>query len=193
VRLLADKLVRRHPHVFGDVSEPGQPANAEEVLGRWEEIKREERKRAGHPASDRPSSSLDGVPKTLPSLLRAFQIQARASRVGFDWPHTSQGREQVFGKITEELEELRAALDEPSSTAPDPRVEAEFGDVLFALVNLARALKVNPEEALRKAVNRFAERFRYIESQAARSGRPLDEMTLAEMDVLWEEAKQRQG
>jgi tetrapyrrole methylase family protein/MazG family protein len=181
---LNEKLTRRHPHVFGEA----KAANAEEVLHRWEEIKRAERSRT-EPAQQ-PSSSLDGVPKTLPALLRAYQMQARASRVGFDWPHTADGIERVVEKVEEEIGELTEALQREPREESRERVEAEFGDLLFALVNLSRLLKVNPEEALRRASNRFAERFRYIESRAARSGRSLEQMTLAEMDALWEEAKQ---
>ncbi len=199
---LAEKLVRRHPHVFGSRDEKNRPANAEEVLGRWEEIKRNERQQTGQQGS-----VLDGVPKTLPALLRAFQVQARASRVGFDWPHSDQGLEQVIAKVEEEVRELREVLTPVlsdilpgrSSTSTDTageetraRLEDEFGDILFALVNLARFFKVNPEEALRKAINRFTERFSYIETQGASRGQALEDMTLAEMEALWEEAK-RQG
>jgi tetrapyrrole methylase family protein/MazG family protein len=192
---LAGKLVRRHPHVFGDSQKGGDPLHAEEVLARWEQIKHEERQQTG-----RPASHLDGVPKTLPALLRAFQIQARAARAGFDWPQVSQ----VMEKVEEELRELREAMapgsqdtspagtTEANSERPE-RVESEFGDVLFAFVNLARFIKVNPEEALRKTVNRFTDRFRYLEAQAARAGRTLEEMTLEEMDALWEEAKRKQA
>lgn len=193
---LADKLIRRHPHVFGD-KQDSDASTAEEVLHRWEAIKRAERTRAeaSKPDSAPPGaagSSLDGVPKTLPALLRAYQIQARASRVGFDWPHTADGLEQVVEKIEEEIGELTEAFGTERSGDGRDRVEAEFGDLLFALVNLARLLKVNPEEALRKATNKFSERFRYIEAQAAHAGRPVEKMTLAEMDALWEEAKQKE-
>lgn len=202
LRQLADKLVRRHPHVFAKGNGNGDPGNAEEVVTRWEEIKRNERKQqAGGAAA--PDSVLSGVPKTLPALLRAYQVQARASRVGFDWPHSREGRGQVIAKIEEEVRELREALESlPAEQAAAPaagtrplqaEVEAEFGDLLFALVNLGRFVKVNPEEALRLATNRFTERFQYVEREAARRGRPLEEMTLAEMDALWEEAKQRQA
>ncbi len=191
ITLLADKLVRRHPHVFGQAGEGTEPLDAEQVYSRWEEIKRVERNQPG-----REGSALDGVPKNLPALLRAYQVQGRASRVGFDWPHTSAGFEQLCGKIDEEVMELRQArADREDSTnrdgqaQRDARVEEELGDVLFSLVNLARSLKVNPEDALRKAVNRFTTRFHYIESQAAGSGRKFADMSLSEMDRLWEEAK----
>lgn len=191
ITLLADKLVRRHPHVFGQAGEGTEPLDAEQVYSRWEEIKRAERNQPG-----REGSALDGVPKNLPALLRAYQVQGRASRVGFDWPHTSAGFEQLCGKIDEEVMELRQArADREDSTnrdgqaQRDARVEEELGDVLFSLVNLARSLKVNPEDALRKAVNRFTTRFQYIESQAAGSGRKFADMSLSEMDRLWEEAK----
>ncbi|MGH7206394.1 MAG: nucleoside triphosphate pyrophosphohydrolase [Nitrospiraceae bacterium] len=184
MRKLAEKLVRRHPHVFGKTE--GDPLNADQVYFRWEQIKRDERKRTGGA-----ESALDGVPQTLPALLRAFQIQARASRVGFDWPHTREGTDQVMDKIEEEVREVRHAMT--SSTGDtQQRIEAEFGDLLFALVNLARFLKVNPEDALRGTINRFTKRFQQMEAEAARSGRTLDSMSLAELDALWESAKQRE-
>ncbi|MGQ0810878.1 MAG: nucleoside triphosphate pyrophosphohydrolase [Nitrospiraceae bacterium] len=199
MQLLADKLVRRHPHVFGTQAPDGPSLQAEQVVSRWEEIKQAERK-----ASGRTESVLDGVPKALPALLRAFQIQARTSRVGFDWPHNADGLRSVFGKIEEELQELRLALSSASDdqnpsgqaphsqTAPDPVTE-EFGDVLFSLVNLGRFIKVNPEDALRRATNRFADRFAYIETAAAESGRTLDALSLSEMDALWKDAKEKEA
>lgn len=194
LELLATKLIRRHPHVFGNGDQTTLPTNGEQVLSQWEEIKRAERKAAGGT-----QSALDGVPKTLPALLRAYQTQARAARVGFDWPHNAAGLEQVFGKVAEEIAELRDAVSQsPSDTEPTPtqptgsaRIEAELGDILFSLVNLARFLKVNPEEALRGSTNRFTDRFHLVEAQAAEKGRSLSDMTLAEMDALWEAAKQR--
>jgi tetrapyrrole methylase family protein/MazG family protein len=189
---LAEKLVRRHPHVFERKEPNGQPLGAEQVLHRWEDIKRQEREQAGHP-----ESALNGVPKTLPALLRAYQVQARASRVGFDWPHTPTGRAQVFEKILEEVGELRAASDaqtsEPPAQSGQARLQEEFGDVLFSLVNAARFLKVNPEDALRRAVDRFSERFQFIEQEARRMDRPIDSLTLEEMDGLWNRAKDREA
>lgn len=202
VQGLGEKLVRRHPHVFGTPEDKSLAANAEDVLTRWEEIKRSERKQRGQQGS-----VLNGVPKALPALLHAFQTQARASHVGFDWHHTTRGIEQVFAKIEEEIGELREAMPSTLPPAEDSapadatlaaqeqheRVEAELGDVLFTLVNLARFLRVNPEEALRKATNRFTDRFHYIEAKAARSDLALAEMTLDQMDALWAEAKQAEG
>lgn len=189
---LADKLVRRHPHVFGTDSGAAPLANGEQVLHQWEQIKRAEREAAGGT-----QSALDGVPKTLPALLRAYQTQARAARVGFDWPHNAAGLEQIFGKVAEEVGELKDALAQAESEQVSNRpggqtdIEAELGDILFSLVNLARFVKVNPEEALRRSTNRFIDRFHLVEAQAAENGTPLTDMTLAEMDLLWEEAKQR--
>jgi len=186
MRQLAEKLVRRHPHIFGKM-EGGDSLNADQVYLKWEQIKRDERKQAGGA-----ESALDGVPQTLPALLRAFQLQARASRVGFDWPHTREGTDQVMEKIEEEVREVRQAMTS-STGETQRRIEAEFGDLLFALVNLARFLKVNPEDALRGATNRFIKRFQQMEAEAARSGRTLDSMSLAELDALWESAKQKRS
>ncbi|MDH5668897.1 MAG: nucleoside triphosphate pyrophosphohydrolase [Nitrospira sp.] len=201
---LADKLIRRHPHVFGTNDQVGSLADGEQVVTQWEEIKRAERDAAGEK-----ESALAGVPKTLPALLRAYQVQARAARVGFDWPQNAAGLEQIFGKVAEEVGELKEALAgaqdevkvENEGTAEvkaargqaggQAEIEAELGDILFSLVNLARFVKVNPEEALRRSTNRFVDRFHLVESQAAEKGTPLTEMTLTDMDILWEEAKQR--
>jgi len=185
---LANKLIRRHPHVFPNGSNDPIPANADQVLAKWEHIKRAERQAAG-----RPESVLDGVPQTLPALLRAYQIQARASRVGFDWTHDQAGFDQVLNKIEEEIRELRMALRLPPSESEtstrQQEIAAEFGDVLFSLVNLARFVRVNPEDTLRQAINRFVKRFQFIEQQAAQSGRAVGDLSLDEMNRLWEEAK----
>ena len=190
--ILNEKLVRRHPHVFGTDSGAAPLSNGEQVLHQWEQIKRAEREAAGGR-----QSALDGVPKTLPALLRAYQTQARAARVGFDWPHNAAGLEQIFGKVAEEVGELKEALaqaeteDAPDRTGRQTEVEAELGDILFSLVNLARFVKVNPEEALRRSTNRFVDRFHLVEAQATEQGRSLTDLTLADMDLLWEEAKRR--
>lgn len=184
---LTEKLIRRHPHVF-DRRPHQDPETPDQVTHRWERIKSNERKTDGESRS-----LMSGVPKTLPALLRAYQVQARASRVGFDWPHP----EHMLDKIDEEIRELREALEArrertgSGETTPNAqaRIEAEFGDVLFSLVNLARFLKINPEEALRKTIGRFLSRFQYIEARAFESGRPLEDLSLEEMDAWWDEAK----
>jgi tetrapyrrole methylase family protein/MazG family protein len=185
---LTEKLIRRHPHVFQNGSNDSTPTNAEQVVARWEDIKRTERQATG-----RPESVLDGVPNTLPALLRAYQIQARASRVGFDWTHDEAGFDQMLNKIEEEIRELRMAMRLPPSddTAGmrQEKIAAEFGDVLFSLVNLARFIKVNPEDQLRECINRFVERFQFIEQQATDSGRRMNDLSADEMNRLWEEAK----
>jgi len=192
---LADKLIRRHPHVFGETADaPPAEISADEVVHRWEDIKR--REKADQSGNGDAGSALDGVPKALPALLRAYQLQVRAARVGFDWPHDLTGYAQVVGKVHEELHEIddaRADLAQDSSDAARRRLESEVGDLLFALVNLARFVKVNPEEALRGSANRFAARFAHMEQAAKARGRSLSEMTLAEMDRLWEEAKSAEG
>lgn len=200
---LSEKLVRRHPHVFDRASTHGADGtmNSDQVLHRWEEIKRAEREAAGYRGS-----VLQDVPKTLPALLRAYQIQARAARVGFDWPQSAQGIAQVRAKIDEELEELHQVLARTAGKESAPSsetghasagnaheaMEAEFGDVLFSLVNYARHMKLNPEEALRQSTNRFAARFQFIEEQASGTGRAISELTLEEMDRYWEEAKAKE-
>lgn len=187
LQTLAEKLIRRHPHVFGEVTVNG----AEEVVHRWEEIKRQEK--ADQSDDGESGSALDGVPKALPALLRAYQLQVRAARVGFDWPHDGTGYAQVVGKIHEELREVDEARTAAAAKSPTDEtkrhLEEETGDLLFALVNLARLVKVNPEEALRGAANRFAARFTHMEQAAKAGGRSLTDMTLAEMDRLWDDAK----
>ena len=185
VQQLGDKLVRRHPHVFGDAA-TGEPAlNSDQVLHRWEDIKRAERKDAG-----KPESLLHDIPQALPALLRAYQTQVRAARAGFDWPEGPQGLTDVFAKVEEEIAELREAINNARTTVqPTAEMAAELGDLLFSLVNLARRLKVNPEESLRQTTNRFTTRFHFIEQQALRSGRAVHDLSLAEMDHYWEEAK----
>ncbi len=164
------KLVARHPHVFGDL----ELKNAEEVIANWEHLKAGERSARG----ETERGVLDGVGEALPALSQAEAYTARASRVGFEWPNV----EGVLGDVAEEIQEFREA----ESTAER---EAEFGDVLFALVNLARWLKIDPEAALRAANRRFRKRFAFVESGAKARGRVLKDMTLEEMDKLWDEGK----
>lgn len=173
-----DKMVRRHPHVFDPqkkIKGGGKKPGAREVLAKWEELKQKEKK------NRKRKSVLDGVPRTLPALMRANQLQSRASRVGFDWKNAGP----VWGKIREEIEEFREAVEKGRAA----RIEAEFGDVMFSLVNLARFLKIDPEGSLRKANNRFSERFHFIEKRAGQKKKELKELTLSQMESLWEEAK----
>ncbi len=179
ITALTEKLIRRHPHVFA--TQPGERLDSEQVVKQWEAIKRTER------ASD---SILTGVPAALPSLLRAHQIQKRASRVGFDWKTT----EQVFEKLDEELEELQTATSPAPNASVHPStteaaIEHELGDVLFTIVNVARFLDVNPEEALRKANNRFIARFQHMERHGIQDGQELATMTEPEWEALWNAAK----
>jgi tetrapyrrole methylase family protein/MazG family protein len=186
LQTLAEKLIRRHPHVFGEAT----VQTPEEVVHRWEHIKRQEKNSRADNGED--ESALKDVPKTLPALLRAYQLQVRAARVGFDWPADESGYDQVVGKVREELREVDEARSEAARSATDAarrRLEDEVGDLLFALVNLARIVKVNPEEALRRAANRFAERFEFMERSARANGRALADLTPPEMDRLWDEAK----
>ncbi len=170
---IADKLLRRHPHVFGDVTVSGP----EEVLRNWEAIKRAEK---GEEAAGT-SSRMEGVPRTLPALRRADQIQQRAARVGFDWPD----RTGILQKLDEELRELREAAD----TGETGRFTEELGDVLFTLVNLARAWQVDAEDALRAATDKFIRRFRAMEQRAAAAGMDLAQMSPEQLDAEWNAAK----
>jgi MazG family protein len=171
---IADKLTRRHPHVFGDVSVSGSA----EVLKNWEVIKAEERKAKGQERS-----AIGGVPVALPALVRAERLTEKAGAVGFDWPNAAS----VVAKIHEELGELLEAMEGGDKT----RIESELGDLLFATANLGRFVKVHPEEALRGTLRRFESRFHYIERQLQARGKSPRESDLAEMDALWNEAKNR--
>ncbi|MDT8272626.1 MAG: nucleoside triphosphate pyrophosphohydrolase [Desulfomonilia bacterium] len=168
---LARKLIHRHPHVFGDTLAD----TSKDVIRNWEQIKQKEQGKKER------TSILDGIPESLPGLLHARKIQSVASRVGFDWQDPSGAVE----KIREELDELTAALEKGSQD----EISAEIGDLLFSVVNSARLLKVDPEAALRKTIRAFKKRFRAIEDEARNNGTSLDEMTLEEMDRIWEEAK----
>ena len=176
VAATTEKMVRRHPHVFGDST----ASTAGEVLEQWEELKRKER----NAAATAPVSALDGVPRELPALLRAQRLQDKASRVGFDWPEISG----VTAKIEEELGELKEAMQ---SATPEA-IEQELGDVLFSLVNLARFLNLNAEEALRKTITRFTTRFQSMEETLRRDGGRLGSLGLEEMERLWQQAKRQE-
>jgi tetrapyrrole methylase family protein/MazG family protein len=171
IEKIGRKMVLRHPHVFGDADY----RTSAEVLVHWEAQKKREGKQR--------ESLLEGVPSTMPSLLRAHRLQDRASRVGFDWDKI----EDVMKKLDEEISEFKEALEKKEEVG----IEEELGDLLFMLVNISRFVGVNPEDALRKTISKFISRFRYIEMAAADAGRKLSEMTLSEMDALWDEAKKK--
>jgi XTP/dITP diphosphohydrolase len=168
INSLCDKLVHRHPHIYSDV----KVQNAQEVAENWEKLKLKEGNK----------SVLGGVPVSLPAMVKASRIQEKARAVGFDWDEPAQ----VWLKVEEELRELKAEID---AKAAIEKVEDEFGDVFFSLVNYARFIGVNPEDALEKTNKKFIKRFQYLESKASGSGKKLEDMTLAEMDVYWNEAK----
>ena len=169
---MSDKMVARHPHVFGDET---RDKSTEQQTKDWETIKAAER------AGKEQTGTLDGVAVGLPALLRAMKLQKRAARVGFDWPDTSH----VLDKIIEESRELIEARD----SLPQDKIEEEMGDLLFVMANLARHLSIDPEAALRGANAKFVRRFEYIERELAKDGRKPDQSDLQEMDALWDEAK----
>jgi XTP/dITP diphosphohydrolase len=166
---VCEKLIRRHPHIYGDVT----VENEQQVKENWEKIKLQEK---GN------TSVLGGVPLSLPALVKAMRIQEKARGVGFDW----EKKEQVWEKVQEELHEFKAEIDQGFDKE---RAQQEFGDLLFSLINYARFLELNPEEALERTNKKFIKRFQHLEKGAAKAGKKLSEMTLAEMDVYWEEAK----
>ncbi|OFX08027.1 MAG: nucleoside triphosphate pyrophosphohydrolase, partial [Alphaproteobacteria bacterium RIFOXYD12_FULL_60_8] len=175
---IADKLVRRHPHVFG----ADQIDSAEQQITAWEAKKAEERHAKAKAEGRERASALDGVSTALPAITRSVKIQARAARVGFDWPTA----EAVISKLEEELEEVR---EEMTETPDQDRLTEEMGDLLMATVNLSRKLKIDPETALRHANAKFVRRFHHIEDALALSGRRPEDATLEEMEALWGQAK----
>ncbi len=166
---LCEKLIFRHPHVFGE----GAAKTAGEVEQTWEQIKRKEK--------DGNESVLSGVPDALPALIKAYRIQDKARNVGFDWKE----KEQVWDKVKEELNELQTEVDRLDSE----KMEEEFGDLMFSMINAARLYKINPENALEKCNQKFIRRFNYVESQTLKQGKELKDMPLEEMDRYWNEAK----
>ncbi len=168
---ICDKLISRHPHIYGDVN----VADEEEVKRNWENLKLKEGKK----------SVLEGVPKSLPALVKASRIQDKVAGVGFDWEEP----QQVFEKLQEELGELQHEVNQNNTE----KIEEEFGDVLFSMINYARFLKVNPENALERTNKKFIKRFQYLESKAKEMNKSLKDMTLAEMDVFWNQAKESDG
>ena len=167
INSVCDKLVHRHPHIYGDV----KVANEEEVRTNWEKLKLKEGNK----------SVLEGVPKSLPAIVKAFRIQEKVRGIGFDWEKKSQ----VWDKVLEEIEELKLEIEK----GDNDRIESEFGDVLFALTNYARFINVNPEDALEKTNKRFIKRFQIMEKMINKAGLDLSDMKLSEMDIFWEKAK----
>ena len=164
---ICDKLVHRHPHIYADV----EVADEEEVKANWEKLKLKEGKK----------SVLEGVPNSLPSMVKAVRIQDKARGVGFDWDN----KEQVWEKVKEELDEFKVEVDSKSD-----KIEEEYGDVLFSLINYGRFLDLNPEDALEKTNKKFIKRFQYMETETKKAGKVLSEMSLDEMDVYWNKAKE---
>lgn len=182
VAAIVDKLIRRHPHVFGETAVAA--GDAEEVVQRWEAIKADER-----PGADGSlASRIDGVPRSLPALMRARDLQVKAARVGFDWPDT----EGAIDKLREEMAELEAAIDDASRDAAD-HVAEELGDVLFTVVNLARHVGVDPESALHHASAKFDRRFRYLEHLADEAGARLEDVSLERLESWWQRSKREKG
>ncbi len=166
---LCEKMIIRHPHIYGDV----KVENADEVKQNWEKIKLKEGNK----------SVLEGVPQSLPAMVKSIRIQEKARGVGFDW----ENQEQVWAKVLEELQEFKKEVEEQSATE---KLEDEFGDVLFSLINYARFHNINPEDALERTNKKFIRRFKYMEQKIKEKGKQLGDCTLSEMDVLWNEAKQ---
>ncbi len=168
---LCEKLIRRHPHIYGEV----KVENAEDVKKTWEQIKMTEGR----------ESVFSGVPRALDSLIKAYRLQEKAAGVGFDW----ENKEDVWNKVEEEIKELQ---NEVEANATQEKIEEEFGDVLFALINYARFLKIKPEHALERTNRKFIKRFQYIEKIAQEQNKRLQDMTLEEMDLIWNEAKTKE-
>ncbi|HSI75841.1 MAG TPA: nucleoside triphosphate pyrophosphohydrolase [Lunatimonas sp.] len=176
IQSLNEKLIRRHPHIYGDV----EAKDEEAVKQNWEKIKLQEK-------GQKNKSVLGGVPSSLPALIKAMRIQEKARGVGFDWEEPNQ----VWEKVEEEMQEFKSAFNAGESNINKEEATAEFGDLLFSLINYARFIDINPEEALERTNRKFIHRFQYLEKAAANAGKKLDQMTLAEMDRYWEEAKNR--
>jgi XTP/dITP diphosphohydrolase len=169
INSLCEKLIHRHPHIYGDV----KVNDEEDVKRNWEQLKLKEGK----------TSVLEGVPLSLPAMIKASRIQDKAKGAGFDWERS----EQVWEKVEEELKEFH---EEVGKKGAKDKMESEFGDVLFSLINYARFLDINAEDALEKTNKKFIKRFRYVESEATKAGKKLHDMTLAEMDIYWNKAKE---
>ncbi len=172
LKTISEKLIFRHPHVFGDTKVSG----TKEVLQNWEELKLKEK--------DGKKTVLSGVPKSLPALIKAYRIQDKVSGVGFDWDY----KEQIWEKVTEEINEFKVEVEKNDKE----KMEKEFGDIFFALINAARLYGINPEDALEKTNQKFIKRFNYLESKTVKQGKSLHNMNLAEMNIYWEEAKTKE-
>jgi len=183
VEKISDKLVRRHPHVFGSES----ASTPEEVIKNWEAIKAQEKAEKLKNRTPEQRSLLEGIPSKLPALHEAHQISSRAARVGFDWPDV----EGVFDKLQEEVHELKEVISAQDGDAQRERLEDEIGDMLFCIVNIARYLKIDSESALKRANRKFKTRFRYMEAELAKQGKALEQTSLEEMEELWQEAKSK--
>ena len=168
---ISEKLVYRHPHIYGDV----EADDAETVKQNWEKLKLKEGR----------ESVLDGVPKSLPAMVKAHRIQEKVKGVGFDW----EKPEQVWEKVQEELNEFHEEAEKHSKFENFDKMESEFGDILFSLINYARFLNINPEDALERTIKKFIKRFKYLEAETKKNGKSLDQMSLDEMDVYWNKAK----
>jgi MazG family protein len=181
IQKISDKLVRRHPHVFGTDS----ASTPEEVIKNWEVIKAQEKAEKLKNRTPEQRSLLEGIPSKLPALHEAHQISSRATRAGFDWPNV----DGVFEKLQEEVRELKEVIAEGGGEARRERLEDEIGDMLFCIVNIARFLKVDSESALKRTNRKFKTRFQYMENELARQGKSLEQASLDEMEALWQKAK----
>lgn len=176
---LNEKLIRRHPHIYGDT----EAKDEETVKQNWEKIKLQEK-------GQKAPSVLGGVPRSLPALIKAMRIQEKARGVGFDWEEPSQ----VWKKVEEEMNEFKEAFNAAEAKDIDKEeAMSEFGDLLFSLINYSRFIDINPEEALERTNRKFIQRFQYLEREAVKDGKKIEDMTLAEMDVYWERAKKEEG
>ena len=180
IQKISQKLVRRHPHVFGEES----ASTAEEVIKNWETIKEQEKAEKLKSRTPEQRSLLEGIPSKLPAIHEAHQISSRAARVGFDWRDV----EGIFDKLQEEVQELKEVLSGDDELHRE-RLEDEIGDMLFVIVNIARYLKIDSESALKRANRKFKSRFQYMETELANQGKTLEEASLEEMEALWQKAK----
>jgi ATP diphosphatase len=181
IEKISEKLIRRHPHVFGSE----KASTSDEVIRNWEAIKAREKAEKSKTGGSQPKSLLEGIPARLPAIHEAHQISARAARVGFDWPDI----EGVFAKLQEEVGELKQVIADENGGPSRDRLEDEIGDMLFVIVNIARYLKIDSESALKRANRKFKSRFQFMEGELAKAGKTLEETSLDEMEALWKKAK----